>query len=417
MLSDMEVFASQPNWVQIISGIGILFATAAFLYIATYIVLIKGFGRLSETHSLGWMRVFFQKPVLRDLVKIVPLICIHIGVSAIPKMPQSGEVVIRNLAMAMIVLYFVRLVMGILDAFHLVYRESKQQDSSPIRSIKSYVQLMKLLAMVVGGILIVATLIDRSPLILLSGLGAMSAVLMIVFRDTLLSFTAGVQIASNDILRIGDWIEFPQMGADGDVIDIALHTVKVQNWDKTITSIPTWKFMSESFKNWRGMKEYGGRRIKRTFLIDTSTVRFLTAGDIEELKKIHLISDYLEGKVKEINESNSQSHEEVSIAANSAVNIRKLTNIGTLRAYLLEYLKHHPGINKEMLMMVRMMQPTSDGVPMELYCFTTSTAWEDYEGVQGDIFDHLLSTMQTFDLALFQSPTGRDFQKAIGAKN
>ena len=255
-------------------------------------------------------------------------------------------------------------------------------------------------------------LLDRSPLILLSGLGAMSAVLMLVFKDTILSFTAGVQISSNDMLRVGDWIEMPQVGADGFVVDIALHTVKVQNWDKTITTIPTWRLMSESFKNWRGMFSSGGRRIKRMLRLDTNLVRFLTAEEIDRLARIALLQPYLEGKKQEVQHTNAALRERLGEYAVEPANQRRLTNIGTFRAYVDAYVRAHPGIHQDMLLIVRTLEPTGEGVPLELYCFTATTAWVEYERIQGDIFDHLIAILPEFGLGLYQSPTGKDIRAA-----
>ncbi|MNS73943.1 Miniconductance mechanosensitive channel YbdG [compost metagenome] len=262
---------------------------------------------------------------------------------------------------------------------------------------------------VFGAIIIVATLIDRSPLLLLSGLGAMSAVILLVYKDTLLSFVASVQLTSNDMLRVGDWIEMPQVGADGDVVDITLHTVKVQNFDKTIVSIPTWRLMSESFKNWRGMQASGGRRIKRSLFIDASGVRFLRDEEELKLSQVHLLTDYMSRKQAELKAWNEAQG---NVAAMSA-NRRRMTNLGTFRAYALAYLKSHPEIQPNMTCMVRQMQTTAQGIPLEIYCFTRTTAWADYERIQGDIFDYLLAVLPEFGLSLYQQPSGTDLRAGL----
>jgi len=262
---------------------------------------------------------------------------------------------------------------------------------------------------VFGAIIIVATLIDRSPLLLLSGLGAMSAVILLVYKDTLLSFVASVQLTSNDMLRVGDWIEMPQVGADGDVVDITLHTVKVQNFDKTIVSIPTWRLMSESFKNWRGMQASGGRRIKRSLFIDASGVRFLRDDEEVRMTQVHLLTDYISRKQAELKAWNeAQGH-----SAQLTTNRRRMTNLGTFRAYALAYLKSHPDIQPNMTCMVRQMQTTAQGVPLEIYCFTRTTAWADYERIQGDIFDYLLAVLPEFGLSLYQQPSGNDLRASL----
>jgi miniconductance mechanosensitive channel len=268
------------------------------------------------------------------------------------------------------------------------------------------VQVGKIILFAIATIVIVATLIDTSPLILLSGIGAMSAVLLLVFRDTLLSFVASIQLSSNDILRVGDWIEMPQVGADGDVIDIALHTVKVRNWDNTITTIPTWRLISESFKNWRGMQQAGGRRIKRSLRLDTQGVRFLDAEAIARLHRLTLLRDYLDRKSAEVTAANAQLGPDADIAANT----RRLTNIGTFRAYAQAYLDRHPDIHRGMTCMVRQLEASPEGVPIEIYCFTRTTAWTEYEAIQGNIFDHLISILPEFGLQLFQNPSGADMR-------
>ena len=249
-----------------------------------------------------------------------------------------------------------------------------------------------------------AVLMEQSPLLLLSGLGAMAAVLMLVFKDTILSLVASVQLTSNDMLRVGDWIEMPQLNADGDVIDIALHTVKVQNWDKTITTIPTHRLISESYKNWRGMQESGGRRIKRALLIDQRSAHFLEPEEMERLHRFMLIDDYLDRKRGELDKWNTDFLE----AGRDPVNQRRVTNLGTFRAYVVAYLRAHPRISKEMTLLVRQLEPTGQGVPLEIYCFTSTTAWADYEAIQSDIFDHLISVIPEFGLRLFQEPSGYD---------
>ena len=280
------------------------------------------------------------------------------------------------------------------------------------RSIKS-IQLRQLVAGA-AAVVVIAALADKSPLIVLSGFGAMSAVLMLVFQDIIKSFAAGLQIEGNDMLRVGDWIEVPQAGADGAVIDIALNTVKVQNWDKTIVTMPTWKFTSESFKNWRGMQESGGRRIKRTLMIDAGSIHFLSDEQIERLGHVKLIADYVKEKADAVKISRAMKLRELGeVLGRVPANQRRLTNIGTFRAYVLAYLKANSGIHPDMTLMVRMLQPTPEGVPLELYCFTNTTAWVDYETIQSDIFDHLLAILPEFGLRTFQAPGGADM-RALG---
>jgi miniconductance mechanosensitive channel len=246
---------------------------------------------------------------------------------------------------------------------------------------------------------------DKSPWVFLSGLGAMAAVLLLVFRDTILGLVASLQLTGNDMVHVGDWIEMPQYGADGDVIDVALHTVKVQNWDKTITTVPTHKLIAESFKNWRGMSASGGRRIKRALYVDKNSIRFLTDAELERFKQFALLKGYIATKEQELAEYNAG----LDYVTDAGVNQRRLTNVGTFRAYIVNYLRHHPKIHHEgMTLLVRQLPPGPEGLPIEVYCFTTTTAWVEYEDIQADIFDHLLAVAYEFGLRLYQKPAGAD---------
>src|SRR5690606_7343772 len=277
------------------------------------------------------------------------------------------------------------------------------------RPIKGYLQVVSIVAHLVAAILIIATLLDRSPVVLFSGLGAMTAILMLVFRDSILSLVAGVQLTANDLVRVGDWIEMPQFGADGDVIDIALNSVSVQNWDKTVTVIPTHKFLEHSFKNWRGMFETGGRRIKRAIHVDMSTIRFLTDEEVEHFGRYALLQDYIAQKKKELEEYNRAQQVGDGVIANA----RRLPNIGTLRAYIIHYLRQHPHIHQDMTALVRQLAPTPEGLPLEIYVFTNDTRWAVYEGIQADIFDHILAMVPQFGLRVFQKPSGQDIVSAL----
>ncbi len=265
-------------------------------------------------------------------------------------------------------------------------------------------QVVKIVVFIIIGIVIIATLLDQSPIILLSSIGALAAVFSFVFKDSILGFIAGIQLTSNDMLRIGDWIEMPKYGADGDVIDITLNTVKVQNWDKTYVTIPAYALISDSFKNWRGMFQFGGRRIKRSIYIDVNSVTFCSDEMIEKLKKVHYLKDYIKDKEMELEAYNIEN----KIDTEQKINGRRMTNIGTFRAYLKSYLANHPGIDQNKIMMVRQLAPGETGIPMEIYAFTRDTAWINYEGVQSDIFDHIYAVAGEFGLRIFQSPSGYD---------
>ena len=407
------LIADLDPWLQAALGLcGLVLLAFALQSVAQY-VLLNTVPRLRERLGARWARVFWHDQVLRRLAHVAPSLVIQAGIGAVPHVHPVAAAVIGNVAVALTVLQLVRTLIALLDAVLHEHEQAPDGVPTATRSIKSYVQLGKLLLALVGTIVIVAALVDRSPLILLSGLGAMSAVLMLVFKDTILSFTAGVQLSSNDMLRVGDWIEMPQVGADGFVVDIALHTVKVQNWDKTITTIPTWRLMSESFKNWRGMFSSGGRRIRRALRLDTNSVRFLTEAEIERLSRIALLRPYLEGKLRDVQQTNAALQAQLGAQALEPANQRRLTNIGTFRAYCEAYVRAHPRIHQQMLLIVRTLEPTAEGVPLELYCFTATTAWVEYEAIQGDIFDHLIAVLPEFGLHLFQGPTGNDIRAGL----
>jgi len=416
-VSPLSLLSDFDPLVQAAISLGALLMLAGGTQLVAQYILLHTVPRIRERMDMRWMRVLWHDDVLRRLAHLMPALVVQASITGVPFLHATAAVVIRNVAVAITILQCVRTLIALLDAMqHEHERLALVQDAASAgRSIKSYIQLGKLLLMFVGSIAVIAALMDRSPLILLSGLGAMSAVLMLVFKDTILSFTAGVQLSSNDMLRVGDWIEMPQVGADGFVVDIALHTVKVQNWDKTITTVPTWRLMSESFKNWRGMFSSGGRRICRSLRLDATSLRFLTNEELARMSRIALLQSYLAEKQHDVQTSNASVCEKLGEAAvQQPVNLRRLTNVGTFRAYVLAYLRAHPAIHKEMLLIVRMKEPEAQGVPMELYCFTATTAWVEYEAIQGDIFDHLIAVLPEFGLRLYQSPTGNDIRLGLG---
>ena len=299
-----------------------------------------------------------------------------------------------------IVLSFLLIVSSILDGINRIY------DSYPMakdRPIKVFIQVIKIFFYCAATIIVISILIDKDPVALLAGLGAISAVLMLVFKDSILGFVAGIQLISNRMVNIGDWIVMPSSNADGDVIEINLTTVKVQNWDKTISTIPTYKLVSESFTNWRGMQESGGRRIKRSVNIDIYSVHYLTNEDLENLKQSALLKSYIEGKMKELNEYNA--------SVENPLDKRRLTNIGTFREYMEAWLAANPNINLDMTHMVRQLQPTPTGIPLEIYCFSAQKQWVIYERVQADIFDHLFAILPLFKLKVFQYPTNMEWMQ------
>ncbi|PNQ77357.1 mechanosensitive ion channel protein MscS [Erythrobacter sp. SAORIC-644] len=345
------------------------------------------------------------------LTTVIPLLLVSRGIGLVPHLPEEVVNVTVNIARTMIVLSIAMAIGGALDYANELYSRRPESRSRPI---KGYVQVVKIAIYFGAAILMIAVLIEQSPLLLLSGLGAMAAVLMLVFKDTILSLVASVQLSSNDMLRVGDWIEMPGMNADGDVVDIALHTVKIRNFDKTITTIPTHRLIADSFRNWRGMSESGGRRIKRALVVDQNSIRFLDDKETDDLKRFRLLDDYLASKQEEIAEWNR--HELSSDC--DTINARRITNIGTLRAYVIAYLKSHPRIaGAGFTLMVRQLPPGPQGLPLEIYCFTDTVEWPQYEAIQADIFDHMLAILPEFGLRIFQHPSGQDFaQLAIRAE-
>jgi miniconductance mechanosensitive channel len=335
------------------------------------------------------------------LAQIVPILMIYYGIGMVPHLNSAVVTIIENIAEASIVLTIALALVTTLNLADNVYRN---HPNARYRPIKGYLQIAKIMIYAVAAILVIAFLFDRSPLILLSGIGAMAAVLMLIFQDTLLSMVASVQISSSGIIRVGDWIEMPQLHADGAVIDIALHTVKIQNWDLTITTIPTKRLISDTFKNWRGMQEQGGRRIKRALLIDQNSIGFIDEAECLRLQAFSLLDDYLGGKQRELNAWNSKLAER----GTPALNARKISNIGTFRSYVAHYLRSQPSLRQDMTVIVRQLQPTAEGLPLEIICFANATGWADYETIQADIFDHLLAIVPEFGLRLFQRPAGAD---------
>jgi miniconductance mechanosensitive channel len=366
-------------------------------------ILVRGLYRLLQASPLGQDPEMSRSKIIARLANIVPALILSSGIALVPGLPEAAVTVVRNVCSAFVVLTIALAISGVLNLVNTLYM---RRPNAHLKPIKGYIQVVKIALFAITAVLMVAILIDRSPLILLSGLGAMAAVLMLIFQDTLLSLVASVQITSNDIIRVGDWVEMPQLNADGDVIDIALHTVKVQNWDMTITTIPTKRFITDPFKNWRGMQESGGRRIKRSLYLDQTSVAFLTPEQIERLRHLRLLDSYLSGKQHELQDWNSRLAE----YARDPANTRRLTNLGTFRAYVENYLRQNPDIRQDMTLLVRQLSPTADGLPLELYCFTATTAWARYEAIQSDIFDHLLAILTEFGLRVFQHPSGADMR-------
>jgi len=391
--------------VVLIENITIIIITIGLAILADFVVkriIITSIARIVKRTKNDWDDIFVQRRVFNRLAHLAPAIIVFYALQYIFDAEKLVNF-LGHLTQAYMVLVVLLVVDAVLNALHEIYH------TLPIskgRNIKGFVQVIKIIFYFTGVILIISIFSGAAPKALLGGLGAMAAVLMLVFKDTILGFVASIQLSANKMVNVGDWIAMPKYNADGDVIDISLNTVKVQNWDKTIATIPTYALVSESFNNWKGMEESGGRRIKRSINIDMSSITFLDEAQIEKFRKFHLLNQYITGKEKEISEFNKSLKLDDSIVTNG----RRMTNLGTFRVYLENYLHSHPKIHQDMTFLVRHLQPTEKGIPLEIYVFSNDQAWANYEAIQADIFDHILAIIPEFGLRVFQNPTGRDFQ-------
>lgn len=372
-------------------------------------LLLTALSRFISKTKTTWDDDLLEHHFFDRLARFAPALVIYL---LVPVTLEGFDGLIALLTTA-ILIYM--LLIGILTIDALLNGATEIYENYAISKevpIKVFVQLVKIAIYFVGGIFVVSLLLGKTPLYLMSGLSALTAILMLIFKDAILGFVAGIQLTANKMVAHGDWIEMPNYGADGDVIEVGLTTVKVQNWDKTITTIPTYALISGSFKNWRGMSESGGRRIKRAIYIDMNSVQFCTDEMLSRYRRIQYISAYIDAKGKELPEHNAKNQ----VDTHSIVNGRKMTNIGTFRAYIVAYLKNHPMIHKDMTSLVRQLAPTEHGLPIEIYVFCKDITWANYEAIQSDIFDHLLAAISEFDLKLFQNPTGNDFKEIAMTK-
>lgn len=399
------------------------YATALSTVIAAVVVLVISFIAFTISQRIARNiipRIIERTPTLRDnilveeklfnrLTLLVPALVIQffapIVLDHFPRVETFTERVIN--------IYFivvaVMVISALINVLNGIYQTLKVSRDIPLTG---FFQVLKIALYFVGIILTVSVIFNRAPIYLFSGLGAMTAVLMLIFKDPILGFVAGIQLISNRMLKQGDWIEMPKYGADGDVTEITLTTVKVRNWDKTITTIPTYALISDSFKNWRGMQESAGRRIKRAINIDMATIRFCSPSMLERFSRIRYIADYMQRKNQELARHNAA----LGDIGQATANMRRLTNIGTFRAYVNAYLRNHPMINTDMTFIVRQLAPTEHGLPLEIYVFCKDKAWASYEAIQSDIFDHLLAVLPEFDLRVYQYPTGSDLSRLIGQR-
>lgn len=374
-----------------------------FIAKKVFLVIIN---RLTAKSKTNWDDILSQQKFFNNLAYLVPSYIIYLFTPAVLKPYPEAVSVIQSVLSVYMIAVVLLVINSFLNALTIIYQDFQVAKTRPI---KGYVQVVKIIVYLIGAIIIFATLFNQNPLGLIGGLGAFSAVLLLVFKDPIMGFVGGIQLSANNMMVPGDWISMPKYGADGTVIDVALTTVKVQNWDKTISTIPTYSLISDSFKNWRGMEESGGRRIKRSINIDMKSIKFCTPEMLEIFLKVDYVKDYVDEKEKEVEEYNKQNKIDNSVLANG----RRQTNIGIFRAYLRGYLHNQMNVNDDMTFLVRQLQPTEKGLPIEIYVFSKIQEWDKYEDLQSDIFDHVLAAIPDFDLRVYQNPTGDDFQMAF----
>ena len=390
--------------------LAIVFGVATAVYFVVRFSLVRGLQHLVKNSKSQWDDELVAAGVFGRISHVAPAFVVYYGMTFFPELPEPVTDGIRRVAVAVMLMVGALSISSVLTATEAIYNSHPEYRERPI---KGYLQVVSILVYSMAGLLILAALMNRSPWIFVSGIGAMTAVLLLVFRDTILSLVASIQIASNDMIRVGDWIEMPDLGADGDVMEVALHTVKVQNWDKTITTIPTHRLISDSFKNWRGMSMSGGRRIKRSVSIDLQSVRFLSEEEIERFADWSLLSGYIASKRSELADANAAPGVNPQVQSD----LRRLTNLGTLRAWIWELLRNHPNVHQAgHTLLVRQLSSGPQGVPIEIYCFSNDTDWIAYEAIQSDLFDRILAIVPEFGLRVFQEPSGADLAGLGGSE-
>ncbi len=377
---------------------------------ATWIVrrvLIRMVSHFIRENSLQWDDLLLSNRFFHRLSWYVPVTVFYLARDLLLPPGHPAADLLGRVIMCGFVIVTMGAVLSLLGAINDIHRLLRRSRGA---TISGYVDAARIITFVLGTIFLLAILTDRSPWGLLSVMGGLTAVTMLVFRDSILGFVASIQLTGTDMLRVGDWIEMESHGADGEVLDISIHSVRVQNWDKTITTIPTYQLIAKSFKNWRGMAESGGRRIKRSLYLDMNSIRFISDEELEEFARIALIRDYVRGKQEEIETYNREHGVDTSVVING----RRQTNVGIFRAYIAAYLRQHPKIRRDMTFLVRHLQPGPEGLPIQIYVFSGDQVWANYEAIQADIFDHLLAALPWFGLRVYQKPGGADLQRLAG---
>ena len=404
---EIALLASLPPQLAALLTLAGLLLGAILIQLIIRRYLLGALCKLLQKTQGRWLEALFNRRVFHRLAWSVSLIVVQSGLPLLGALSPDLTSFLQRLAGSLMVIVVLTALGAAIAAAGDIYERTTISRERPI---KGFLQAGTLILYFLGAIVAVGILIDRSPWLLVSGLGVMASVVMLVFQDTILSFVAGTQLTTNKLIRVGDWIEMPEFGADGDVIDITLNTVMVQNFDRTVTAIPAHTFLKNSFKNWRGMQESGTRRIKRAMRVDMNTIRFLSEEEIGRFSRFVLLHEYMRAKEVEIERYNSEHTPDPGFIANA----RRLTNIGTFRAYIVNYLRQHPGIAQNATFLVRQLEPTPQGLPLEIYVFTNTSVWAQYEGIQSDIFDHLLAIVPEFGLRLYQEPAGADLSAFFG---
>ncbi len=404
LITDMGVAEDTATYLKLFILLGALIIVCAIVWFLARLIMVKLISRVVSKTKTKWDDYMLQRKVFKKLAHIFPAVIFE---ASIPVVFADFEWLIP-VAFAFTYIYMVVVVMMVVNAMlnaiiDILLDKPRLKD----KPIQSYIQLAKIFNFFICGVLIISIALDKSPIYFFSALGAMTAVILLIFKDTILGFVASIQLAVNDMVRIGDWVTMPKYGADGDIMEINLTTVKVRNFDRTVTTIPTYAFISDSFKNWRGMEESDGRRIKRSINVTISSIRFCSPEMMGRFSKFQLIADYVKERKEEIEVYNKEN----DIDTTQLINGRNMTNIGVFRKYIEAYLRNNQHINKNMTCMVRQLTPTETGLPMEIYAFSSDKNWVNYEGIMADIFDHIFAAAPEFDLEIFQSPTGVDFNQ------
>src|SRR5690554_129202 len=406
ILEMIEVFNLNEDITAIITDIIIvvgLVVISVFIYLLMKFIYSLTFKRVGKKSNNKFVKELFESKVIPHLLKLIPTIFLMQMLVYTPSI--SG--VVNVIIIIFLAYIFLKLSMSTLDLINDLY--VKYDEDAKKKPIKGILTFIKIIIVIIVLIIVISNLMGESPTVILAGLGAMSAVLMLIFQDSILGLVAGFQMSANDLVRIGDWIEMPKYGVDDNVMDVTLTFIQVENWDKTTVTIPAYKLISESFTSWRSVFDTGGRRIKRSVNIDVKSVKVLDDKLFDKLMKVDYLKEYLTSKKEEINKYNKELNTDTKVELNG----RRLTNLGVYRIYLTEYLKNHPDIHPEMWRIVRQLQTTNTGVPLEIYAFSSKTSWADYERIMADIFDHIYATTNYFDLRIYQEPSGDDLTKGL----